>query len=124
VARVLLVDDDPFVRRVVCAFLQRAGHEVIEAGDGEEGLERFDEARPDLVITDILMPRMNGLEMMVEMRRRGEAVPLIAMSGGGRQGQESVLLLARDLGARQVFAKPLDMLALLSAVVEADPSRG
>jgi CheY-like chemotaxis protein len=119
VGRVLLVDDDPLIRRVVRTFLERAGHQVAEAGNGVEGLEVFEEQWPDVVVTDILMPRMNGLEMMVEMRRRRPDIPLIAMSGGGRPGgEDSVLLLARDLGALRTFTKPLDMAAFLAAVAE------
>ncbi len=122
--KVLLVDDDLVVRRVVHVFLEGAGHEVVEAGNGIEALEVFDEVRPDLVLTDILMPKMNGLEMMVEMRRRRPGVNLIAMSGGGRpDAGPSVLMLARDLGAAHTFGKPLDMAALLSAVASLAPRR-
>jgi CheY-like chemotaxis protein len=126
VAAVLLVDDDILVRHVVRAFLERAGHRVTEAGNGAEALDVFDEDPPEVVVSDIMMPQMNGLEMMVEMRRRRPGVPLIAMSGGGQPNQtDCALLLARDLGAARTFRKPVDMTALLSAVDELCPrSRG
>jgi CheY-like chemotaxis protein len=118
VCKILLVDDDILVRRVTRRFLERAGHVVVEAADGEAGLGQLEDQCPDLVLTDILMPRMNGLEMMVEMRRRCPGIPLIAMTGGGRPGvgDDPVLLLARDMGAARTFTKPVDMLALLSAI--------
>lgn len=115
-ARVLLVDDDVLVRNVVRLFLERAGHAVAEAADGVEALEAFDTERPDVVVTDLRMPRMNGLEMMMEMRRRWPAAPVVAMSGGGSGDAECWLLLAQDLGAAGTFEKPLDMPALMSTV--------
>lgn len=117
--KVLVVDDDMLVRRVLRTFLERAGHRVTEAGNGLEALDVFDEERPHLVLTDILMPRMNGLEMMVQMRRRLPEVRLIAMTGSAYDGDaDAMLLLARDLGAARTFRKPLDMTGLLAAVDE------
>lgn len=118
----LLVDDDVLVRRVVRTFLERAGYCVTEATNGVEGLELFEAERPALVLTDILMPRMNGFEMMVEMRQRRRDVAVIAMTGSAYQGDaDSMLLLARDLGAIRTFRKPLDMTRLLEAVGELMP---
>ncbi len=112
---VLLVDDDVVIRQLLRRCLERAGHRVAEAANGLEGLEAFDAESPHLVLTDIMMPCMNGLEMMVEMRRRRPGVPFIAMTGSAdRNG--ALLLLARDLGAARAFRKPLDLKELLSAV--------
>lgn len=115
--KVLLVDDDELVRRVVRTFLERAGHQVAEAGNGVEGLEVFASEQPDIVLTDILMPRMNGLEMIVELRRLRPQIRVIAMTGSAHDGDaDAMLLLARDLGASKTFRKPLDMTSLLGAV--------
>lgn len=116
-AKILLVDDDELVRRVLRTFLERGGHRVAEAGNGLEALDVFRAETPDLVLTDILMPRMNGLEMIVELRRAQPGVRVIAMTGSAHDGDtDAMLLLARDLGATRTFRKPLDMTALLAAV--------
>ncbi len=117
---VLLVDDDVMVRQLLRRNLERAGYRITEASNGLEALELFDADPPHLVLTDIMMPVMNGLEMMVEMRRRRPGIPLIAITGCVGQG-DAMLLLARDLGASRAFAKPIDMRALLLAVAELSP---
>jgi two-component system, sensor histidine kinase and response regulator len=117
VGRILFVDDDPLTRRVAQALLQRAGHEVFEAGSGLEALEMFDEVVPEVVVTDIMMPGMNGFELMAELRRRSKDVKLIAISGGSHGGADDpMLLLARDVGAAHALPKPIDLAALLAAV--------
>jgi CheY-like chemotaxis protein len=119
VAKVLLVDDDVFVRRVVRTRLERAGYRVAEAGNGVEGLSAFEAEQPELVLTDICMPEMNGLEMMAELRRRRPGVQVIAMSGAAQPAEvEAALAQAGDLGATRTFAKPLDLGDLVRAVEE------
>jgi CheY-like chemotaxis protein len=114
---VLLVDDDDLVRSVVRRFLERAGHRVSEASDGRLALSEFTADPPDLVVTDIIMPGMDGLEVIAAMRRTHPSIPIVAMSGGGKLvGAEGALSLARYLGASAAFAKPLDMHAFLAAV--------
>lgn len=117
---VLLVDDDVMVRQLLRRNLERAGYRITEASNGLEALELFDADPPHLVLTDIMMPVMNGLEMIVEMRRRRPGIPLIAITGCAGPG-DAMLLLARDLGASRAFAKPIDMRALLLAVAELSP---
>lgn len=121
--KILLVDDDELVRRVLRTFLERGGHQVSEAANGVEALEIFAAEQPDLVVTDILMPRMNGLEMLVELRRLKSDVRVIAMTGSAHDGDtDAMLLLARDLGAARTFRKPLDMTSLLTAVEALGPT--
>ncbi len=115
-SKILVVDDDVLVRQVVGVFLEREGHAVTEAADGLEALDLAERDPPDIVIADIRMPRLNGLEMMLEMRRRHPDTPVIMMSGSGSGGPDCCLLLARDMGAAETFAKPLDMHALISSV--------
>ena len=94
--------------------LEGAGHEVLEASNGRLGLALYRASTADLIITDIVMPEMDGLEMMVDLTRNFLNVKVIAISGG-LEG-EGPLNVAKLLGARQTFLKPLDLEKLLSAV--------
>ena len=111
-ATILVIDDQESIRTLLRIALEGAGHKVLEASNGRLGLELFRERSADLVITDIVMPEMDGLEMMLELTRSFLNVKVIAMSGE----QRGVLDVAKLLGARQTFEKPLDMKKLLSAV--------
>ena len=115
-ARILVIDDDEQLRRMLCMALRRAGYVVVEAGDGNEGLERFREAPTDLIITDLLMPEKEGLETIMDIRREFPDAKIIAMSGGGRAGNLNFLRVAERLGAQRTMAKPFNLQALLAAV--------
>ncbi len=118
-ARILLIDDDDTIRAVLGEVLAQSGHTVIEARDGTEGLELFTHAAPDLVITDMVMPRKNGLEVVRVLRERQPELKIIAMSAGGRNGARDHLQTARLLGADGVLAKPFSFVAFLGAINEA-----
>jgi DNA-binding NtrC family response regulator len=113
-ATILVIDDQEPVRALLRIALEGAGHEVLEASNGRLGLALYREKSADLIITDILMPEMNGLELMLELTRNFLNVKVIAISGGLES--EGPLSVAKLLGARQTFQKPLDMEKLLSAV--------
>lgn len=113
-ATILVIDDQEQIRTLLRWVLEGAGHQVLEAPNGRVGLELYRERSADLVITDIDMPEMNGLEMMLELTSHFLNVKVIAISGGAEG--PNVLNLAKLLGARQTFQKPLDMKTLLSAV--------
>jgi DNA-binding response OmpR family regulator len=113
-ATILVIDDQAPIRALLRVALEGAGHEVLEASNGRLGLELYREKSADLVITDIVMPEMDGLEMILELTRNFLNVKVIAMSGGLES--EGQLRVAKLLGARQTFQKPLDMEELLSAV--------
>ena len=113
-ATILVVDDQKPIRSLLRAALEGDGHEVLEASNGLLGLERCRERAPDLIITDMLMREMNGLELMLELNRNFPNVKVIAISGGPEM--EGGLHAAKLLGARQTFQKPLDIRALLDAV--------
>ena len=86
------------------------GFEVAFARDGQEALQMIDDgALPQVVITDIIMPRREGLEVIIELRKKHPGIRLIAISGGGRTKSADFLLLAKKLGADAILAKPLDM---------------
>lgn len=113
---ILIIEDEVQVRKLTRQMLEMEGLEVIEAGDGDSGLKLFTENEIDLVITDIIMPGKEGIETILELRRKDPAVKIIAMSGGGRMGPDGYLDLAKKFGASQAFSKPFDRLELVQAV--------
>lgn len=116
--RILLIDDDVAVRTMLRQTLTHFGHTVTEARNGKEGLELFALAEFDLVITDIVMPEKEGLEVLMELRKRQPPMKIIAISGGGRQNAMGYLQTARFLGATKVMAKPFSNESLIAAVDE------
>ncbi|MFH1279260.1 MAG: response regulator [Candidatus Eisenbacteria bacterium] len=115
-ARVLVVEDDPQVRMMLRMTLERAGCVVDEAEDGRVALRKHRQDPADLVITDIVMPEVEGIETIMELRRSSPALPIIAISGGGHESPESYLTIAEKLGANRTFAKPVDREEMLEAV--------
>ena len=117
-ARLILVDDDADVRRVYRKVLERSGHEVRVAEDGRQAIALHEHVPADVLITDILMPDMDGIEMLGELRRTHVEIKIIAMSGGERIDAGFYLGLARKLGAARVLAKPVSAADLVQAVSE------
>mgnify|MGYP001486876547 FL=1 len=120
-ARILVVDDEEGIRTLIRNMLVREGHQVTTACDGVEALRVVDSQAVDLVITDLIMPEMEGVEMISELRRRFPAIKIIAMSGGGMGGAVDYLRLAKALGAGQTLAKPFTREVLLKMVEAAFP---
>jgi DNA-binding response OmpR family regulator len=115
-AVILLVDDDDQFRDMVKSMLERQGHEVETAGNGNEAMKRYRTRPPDLVITDLIMPDKDGLETIRELRRHDAHVRIIAMSGGGRTSPATYLKMASDMGAAMILAKPFSNQQLSEAV--------
>ncbi len=115
---ILLVDDDDGFRSMVYSLLTKKGYTVIEAVDGEDGLKKFHENSPDLVITDIIMPEQDGTGLILELNKMKSEVPIIAMSGGGRIAPEEYLDMAERLGAMRTLTKPIERDELLGAIKE------
>jgi two-component system response regulator (stage 0 sporulation protein F) len=113
-ATILIIDDEESVRALLRSVLEAAGYEVTEAANGRQGLELYRQRPTDLVITDILMPVMNGLDMLLDLTREFLHAKVIAISGAG--GEQNVLDVAKLLGARQTLQKPFSMPRLLDAV--------
>ena len=113
-ATILIIDDEELIRALLRSALEAAGYEVMEAANGRIGLELYRHRPTDLVITDILMPELNGLDMLLELTREFLRAKVIAISGAG--GEKNVLDVAKLLGARQTFQKPFSMPQLLGAV--------
>jgi len=108
-ARILIIDDDDSIREMLRLGFERSGHDVSEASDGRSGLAANRSTAVDLVITDIVMPGMEGLETILEFRRHYPALKVIAMSGGGRGKAGDYLTIASKLGAHRVIAKPFSI---------------
>jgi DNA-binding response OmpR family regulator len=105
--KILVIEDEDQLRRTVAKMLTTVGHEVVEAADGLRGMELFRKEKPDLVITDIVMPNQEGLETIIELRRRCPQIRIIAMSGGfTRDDNLGFLKMARRLGADETIPKP------------------
>jgi CheY-like chemotaxis protein len=117
-ARILLIDDDDSVRTMLHLTLAHFGHTVIEARNGKEGLELFQHANADLLITDIMMPEKEGLEVLMELRKKHPPVKIIAISGG------DYLHMAKLMGAAKVLAKPFSTNVLIEAIDELLPGGG
>lgn len=115
---ILLVDDDDAFRRVAVLVLQRAGYRVDEARNGAQAVHECFSQPPDLVILDLIMPEQEGLETIIELREMDSRLPILAISGGGRNTPEDYLAMAQKLGANQVLAKPFKGEELLQAVSE------
>lgn len=110
-ATILLVDDHAPIRTLLRIALEGEGHEVFEAVNGRQGLAVYAERLPDLVITDITMPEMNGLEMMLELARHYSNVKVIAISG-----EPDNLAFAKQLGACATLQKPMTLEKLFEIV--------
>jgi len=113
-ATILVIDDEEIVRVLFRSTLEAAGYQVTEAANGRRGLELYRQEPTDLVITDIFMPEMNGLDLLLELTREFLDAKVIAISGAGEK--QHVLDVAKLLGARQTFQKPFSMPDLLRAV--------
>lgn len=115
-ARILIIDDDEAIRRVFKRFLTGKGYDVAVAADGREGLLLLDQEPVDLVITDIMMPETDGLEVVMAIQTRGGDIPVIAISGGVHAMPLDFLPMAKKFGANDVLYKPVELDDLLNAV--------
>ena len=114
--KILIIDDDPIIRKLFSQFLEKQGYEVVIAEDGKVGMRKMLETLPDLIITDILMPEMDGLEILLKIRETRADIPVIAISGGMRAIPINFLRQAKLFGARHVFEKPVPLNVLDQAI--------
>jgi CheY-like chemotaxis protein len=126
VARIIVVDDESDIRTLIAEILTEAGHIVFECAEGRSALRVLDEQSPDLVITDILMPGMEGLETIRTMRATHPHVRIVAMTGGGMLGFD-YLKAARIFGADEILRKPFctaELREVVSRVLKQGASSG
>lgn len=123
---ILIIDDEIEVGDALKRVLERAGFEVTVMTSSTNGINAFERAPADLVITDIIMPRIHGIDVIKAIRKRDARAPIIAISGGGNFGPldyqpdaittSSYLAAAKQAGANEVLTKPFDKQVLVDAV--------
>ena len=121
-ARIIVIDDNDAVRLTMRRALERAGHQVFEASDGEAGLKLLAETGAPLVITDIFMPGQDGIVTVRRIRKEFAGVKVIAVSGGDATGRMDLRRDAELLGAARTLRKPFAPADLLRAVRETLPA--
>ena len=117
-AHILIIDDDVLICQLLRRILEQLGHRVTDAQDGRKGLYAFQADPAELVITDLIMPGMEGIETIMEMKRRFPGTKIIAMSGGGVGRGSDYLQMARKFGAHQILNKPFSVENLSKLVTE------
>jgi len=125
-ASVLLIDDDEALRNVTVEILMEAGYDVDDAPDGRSGLELFRIGLHDLVITDIAMPDMDGIELIIDLTRAARRPQIIAISGDSQLSTSVYLPTAKQLGVHSTLTKPIraaDLLKAVEAALAAAPKR-
>lgn len=114
---ILVIDDNPQIRQLLSEYLTDKGFSVAIAETGMAGINQYAESEPDLIITDIVMPDMEGVELVKMIRERNQEIPIIVMSGGGSScSPETYLKYARKFGASEQLAKPFELDVLLSLI--------
>ncbi|MDH3325422.1 MAG: response regulator [Gammaproteobacteria bacterium] len=113
---ILLIDDDRQLREYMVELLTMNDYQVIEAENGDVGLEQFLKYQPDLVITDIVMPVVEGIEFILTARAKDPSTPFIAISGGNLGNANSYLNMAKKLGVNATLAKPFSADDMLKTI--------
>jgi CheY-like chemotaxis protein len=125
---ILIIDDEEDIRDALRRVLERAGYRVRAAEDGADGLTQMQQRAADIIITDIIMPKLNGVEAIAALRERFPGARIIAISGGGNYGvsdyqpnaitPSAYLAAANKAGAHIILTKPFDSADLLKAVAD------
>lgn len=115
-ARIMIIDDEEPVREALSSVMEAAGHETCAIADGRGCFAFLDTFQPDLVITDLFMPDMEGMQTIYELRKLRPGLPIIAMSGAERFGGMNYLTTAERLGASHSIPKPVSPRSLLDAI--------
>lgn len=111
--RILVVEDDLSILTGLSMNLRFEGYDVLQAQDGRDGLKKAIDERPDLVVLDVMLPELNGYELLKELRRRGHHTPVVMLSA---KGMEQDKIVGLDLGADDYVAKPFGLQELLSRI--------
>ena len=113
---ILVVDDEPMIRDGLKVALEMEGHRALTASDGNEALKIVDESKPQLIITDIIMPESDGIEVICSLKETNPDIKILAISGGGRISAQDHLKIAKQLGASSILAKPFSTEELICEI--------
>lgn len=114
--KILIVDDNTVLLEMLNESLAEHGYDVICHADSENALKVYSDINPDIVITDIVMPGIDGIELLLNLRKVNPNINVIAMSGGNKGHADTYLNMAKKLGANVILQKPFEMSELLSEV--------
>ncbi len=114
--KILVVDDDDLIRDLIYEILEPNGFQVILADNGNKALAILDSEEVDLIITDIIMPDKEGIETIIDIKKKLPKAKIIAMSGGGQLDANSYLNIAKRLGVKATISKPFDPAKLLQTI--------
>lgn len=117
-ARILVVDDDPMVLRMVVRMLTDDGNDCIACENGRHAMDQLKDVSVNLVITDINMPEMNGIDLIRNIKATQKDLPVVVISGGARTLSTAVFDSIRDMGVAHILTKPFMRADLLAAVNE------
>lgn len=117
-ACILIIDDEASFRSMLRKRLEKENNDVFEADNGKAGKMAAKEKPPDLIITDLIMPEEEGIKTIMDLKKEAPQIPVIAISGGGKGDPANYLKIAKMLGARHTFQKPLDWPRFLESVNE------
>ena len=115
-AYILIIDDNPQILETFKLFLEREGHSVVTASNGQEGIDVFRKDQAELVITDMVMPVKDGIKTIIELEKEFPNTKIIAISGGGIIEPDRYLSLAKCIGIKQTLTKPITREQLINAV--------
>jgi YesN/AraC family two-component response regulator len=116
--KILLVDDELLTRKTLEAYLSRKGYDVISAEDGHHATRLLKKYTPDIVITDIIMPEINGIELILDIQKKYPSIKIIAISGGCKINASTHLNIAKDLGVQAILTKPVTDVELEEAITK------
>jgi CheY-like chemotaxis protein len=111
--KILVVDDNPALLEMLKESLEENGYDVAFTYDGKEATKLFAEFKPDIVLTDIVMPGVDGIELLISLRNINSDIKIMAMSGGNKGHAETYLHMAEKLGANKIITKPFEISELL-----------
>jgi two-component system response regulator MprA len=114
--KILLIEDDTILRQTLSEILQEEGYEVTQAKDGDEGMASFVLADYQLIITDLIMPKKGGMEVIHEIRKASWEIKIMVISGGGKHPLSEYMLMSTLLGADAVMTKPFDINQFVATV--------
>ncbi|MBV9827477.1 MAG: response regulator [Alphaproteobacteria bacterium] len=117
-AQILVIDDDPVLQQVIRLTLEAAGHTVLRCDNGRKAIDIVTYDHADLIVTDIIMPEMDGIEMVRAVRRVRPELPIVAISGGSNGNADDYLGMAKVFGASMTLTKPFRPQDLVTAIAE------